>query len=103
MNLLRKLKYIPTFLPETAAYLNAINQVGSIKTEHLAALDRFIRDCQSSGAWAKLQEIYPLCGSNLAAAMVKLKYVSVQNMTAVNFVDADFVSSGFARGVTGNG
>jgi hypothetical protein len=103
MNLLRKLRYIPSFLPETSSYLNAMNQVGSIKMEHLAALDRFIRDCQNSGAWAKVQEVYPLCGSNLAAAMVKLKYVAVQNMTAVNFVDADFASSGFARGITGNG
>jgi hypothetical protein len=105
MNLLRKLRYIPTFLPETLTYANNIAAAGaSISSESLQAIDRFVRDCYNASIWTKLNEVYPLAGNNLTAALIRLKSMSVNpSLQAVNFVAGDYTERGANGGLLGDG
>lgn len=40
------------------------------------ALSRFVKRARANGYWTKLLEVYPFCGTSLAASMYKLKYPS---------------------------
>jgi hypothetical protein len=105
MNLLRKLRYIPTFLPDTWTYANNIAAAGaSISSESLQAIDRFVRDCYNASIWTKLNEVYPLAGNNLTAALIRLKSTSPNpSLQAVNFVSGDYTERGANGGLLGDG
>lgn len=97
----------PNFIPtwkyhtETLAYKAGILAGGgTISDRSLQHVDKFVRDCKETGVWSKLIEIMPLAGNELAAAKVKLKYQTAQNITFVNFVGADYTE---ATGLTGDG
>ena len=49
---------------------------GSIDTQTLMAVDKFIRAGVADGWYEKCLEIYPFLGSDLASSLVKLKYKS---------------------------
>jgi hypothetical protein len=105
MNLLRNLRYIPSFMPEVTSFQAFVKITGSsIRMETLQALDRFVRDCYNTGVWANLIEVYPFCGEDLTAAMTKLKnYAIAPALTAVNMVEADYTERGPTGGIAGNG
>lgn len=98
-------RHIPSILPETQAFAALIKASAStIKMESLQAIDRFVRDCYNAGIWTKLIEVYPFCGDDLTAAMVKLKnYFAAPALTAVNLVAGDYTERGPNGGIAGNG
>src|SRR5688572_17095521 len=96
--------HIPSYTAELQAYLNNVAAVsGAVTMDTVQALDRFVRDCKNNGIWDKLTEVYPICGSNLVTAQVKLKYTGIQPvLTAVNFVEGDYTERGSSGGIKGN-
>jgi hypothetical protein len=99
-------KHIPALLPETQTFLtNIIAASGgpNITQESLQAADRFVRDCYNAGIWTKLLEVYPIMGSTLQAAMVKLKYVTTATLTNNNFVAGDYTERGSSGGLNPDG
>jgi hypothetical protein len=104
MILSKSLGRIPGFLPETQIFAQQfVGSNGTIAQETLQAIDRFVRDCYYTGVWTKLWEIYPFVGNSINGAMVKLKFVSVNAMTGVNLVSADYTERGANGGIAGNG
>jgi hypothetical protein len=98
--------FINGLLAETQTYLANIIAVSggvNISQETLQAVDRFVRDCYNGGFWTKLTEVYPICGSTLLAATVKLKYASVASLTNNNFVAGDYVERGSSGGLNPDG
>ena len=98
--------FIPAVCPEVADYqARFAGSNGTIKTETLQALDRFVRTTILSGVWSKLLEVYPFCGDTLNGAMVKLKRVSAitPDLTAANLVAGDYTERGTSGGIAGNG
>lgn len=75
---------------------------GSISNASLTAHQAFVTTLKSSGVWNNLSEIATYAGSNLNAALVKLKYPSgIQSvLTNVNFVSTDYTEN---SGLNGNG
>ena len=70
---------------------NVIGQSSTLSTTQRNALSAFVTGCQSDGIWSLLLEVYPLMGSSLAGAAVKLKdAVSQPVMTNTNFVSGDY-------------
>src|SRR4051812_31690037 len=91
-------KFIPSFLPEILSFRNNV-AVGAgsndlLSNDSLAALDRFVRDCYNTGVWNKLLEVYPFVGSNILAALIKLKFTSSVLLTGVNMVAVDYEERG---------
>jgi hypothetical protein len=86
-----------------AFYVNVTNAGGSVSQGTLTALSIFVSRLIRSGLWDKLDEIYPLCGQGLAAATVKLKYVSNPLMTNHNFLEEDFEEWGPNGGLKPDG
>jgi hypothetical protein len=95
---------IPSVLPETQTYLNALLvNGGSISQESLQAIDRFVRDCYNANIWNKLLEVYPIAGNNLLAAMVKLKHMGNVFLSGVNLFTLDYTERGANGGIVGDG
>ncbi len=67
----------------------------------LRAVNQFTIGMKNAGLWQKCYMIDLCCGSNLAAALVRLKVPAgvVQAYTNLNFVNADYAES---VGMTGN-
>ena len=105
MHLGRAIGHIPSpYLQETRDYMEIIRaNGGGIQVSTLQAVDMFVRSGMDSGFWAKLMEVYPLCGNDLTTALVKLKYTANALLTAVNMVAADYQETGASGGVAGNG
>jgi lysophospholipase L1-like esterase len=78
---------------ETAAYATAIQTAGgSIDAQTLFAVDAFVSAGKRDGWWTKLVDCSPMLGSNLAAALVKLKAASGAggSLSNHNFVSGDY-------------
>jgi hypothetical protein len=86
-----------------AFYCNVTAAGGSVSQGTLTALSIFVSRLIRSGLWDKLDEIYPLCGQGLAAATVKLKYVTNPLMTNHNFAEEDFEEWGPNGGLKPDG
>jgi hypothetical protein len=101
----RAIGHIPSpYLQETRDYMETIRaNGGGIQVATAQAVDNFVRSCIDGGAWPKLAEVYPICGNDLATALVKLKHAGNPLLTAVNMVAADYQESGVNGGVAGNG
>jgi hypothetical protein len=84
-------------------YCNVTNNGGNVSPSTLTALSIFVSRLIRSGLWAKIDELYPLCGRGLASACVKLKYVNTPFMTNHNFVDEDFEEWGPGAGLSPDG
>jgi hypothetical protein len=80
---------------------NVIAQGSTLSTTQKDALNTFVAGCKTDGTWSKLLEVWPLMGSSLAGAMVKLKdSSSTPVMTAVNCIAGDYNET---NGLTGGG
>jgi hypothetical protein len=78
-----------------------VNAAGStVSTAAKDAVQKFVTNTKAAGLWSLLQEVGVFCGSNLTAALVKLKYVTAASLTNVNFVSGDYTE---ATGLMGNG
>lgn len=99
---------MPNFIPvwrHTAEVLDFSARVtaagGAVSFRTMQCLDKFVIDARESGVWSCLKEVLPLVGSNLNAALVKLKYSNIAtSASAVNFVSGDFSE---ATGLLGDG
>lgn len=78
---------VGNYQAETLAY---VSNGGASDQITLDALDAFIVAGRSSGWWAELVEVWPFCGSTLAASLVKLKHAGQATLTNFNFVEADY-------------
>lgn len=92
--------------PDVVAWRSAVTaNGGSVSGGVVAQVSRFVRGCKADGVWDSLLEVCLFSGvDNLNAALVKLKTPSdVQRvLTNVNFVEADYVSTGASAGLSGN-
>lgn len=85
---------------------NVIANGGTVSGTTITALATFVKTCKTNGLWSKLVEVYPFCGSDLAAARTKLKFVSPSSLMANtgSFVSGDYVETGSTTGgLKGNG
>jgi hypothetical protein len=81
---------------------------GTVSQTTKDAVQTFVANMKSVGSsgtplWGLCQEIGIFAGSNLAAALVKLKYVSASTLTNNNFVSGDYAETGGSGGLLGNG
>jgi hypothetical protein len=88
--------------PEAIAFRSAIETAGGkIDDKTLFFVAKLIQDYKDAGIWDLKQEIGLFVGSNLSAALVKLKTPTAQpSLTNVGFLETDFVQG---RGLIGNG
>lgn len=85
-------------------------QEGDYSETELAALNRYVRGCKADKIWDRQYEVYPFCGTNLKAALVKLKSAPDNATSLVNhgFVEADYNyldpgTNQIVHGLKGNG
>ncbi len=90
---------------DTRRYLANVNSNGGVITAStLQAIDIFVKKLKADLIWNKLSEIGPLAGTDIRAALTKLKYVTTSPyLTNVNFVTADYTERGSTGGFKGNG
>jgi len=89
---------------DAVKYFNNITtNGGTISATSKAYVNKFVIRMKAAGLWALMTEIYPLMGNNLAAATVKLKFVTTAFSTNHNFVSGDYVETGSGAGLTGDG
>ncbi len=96
---------VPAFQPETIIYgQNILLASGTISSGQLAAWDDFILACKQNGVWPKLTEFYPFSGGNLAAALVKLKYVTTSTIStnSAGWTEANYVPTVGVNAGVGN-
>jgi hypothetical protein len=88
--------------PDAEAYFARIVTAGStIDATAQAAINDFCVGCKDDSIWTLLLDIGPLCGSDLTAALIKLKKLSSGwSYTNNNFTGGDYSQ---ATGLTGNG
>jgi len=84
-------------------FKNIVANGGTISATSKAYVNKFVIGMKAANVWNNMYEIYPLMGDNLAAAMVKLKYITTPFMTNHNFVSGDYVETGSGAGLTGDG
>ncbi len=86
---------------DAAAWAAAVTaNSGTYTAAHLAALNTAITSRKAAGLWTKKALWGPLCGSNLAAALVQWRNGAWEVATSVNFVNGDYTAT---TGLTGNG
>lgn len=75
---------------------------GIISNDNLSAINKFVLACKRTLLWSKLLDVGVFAGSNLAAALTKLKHVNGASpfLTNINFVNSDYNR---ATGLRGNG
>lgn len=78
---------------------------GTISSNSATYVDNFIRSCMDGGIWSKILDCGVFVGSNLTAAMAKLKAFNgtAATLTNYNFVAGDYNESGTTGGLLGNG
>src|SRR5687768_7004111 len=86
---------------DVLAYAANIAAAGStISPTHLAAVNTFVAGCKADNTWSKLKDVGTFTGTNLTAALVKLKSLSGTSYTNVGFADGDYTET---TGLKGNG
>ena len=99
--------HIPGVLAETQLFHTIASSYlgGTVTMETLQAIDRFVRDCKIAGVWDKLLEVYPICGPNILAAAVKLKFVNsnLPNLALINMTVSDYAERGTNGGLLADG
>jgi lysophospholipase L1-like esterase len=72
---------------------NIIANSGTISTQHLNALATYLDSLVSSTAWPKIKELWLPMGDQLAAMLVKLKYLAALSAVTThdNLVEGDYV------------
>lgn len=91
--LLNRIILSPSLDPATIDYRNRILAIGgTIIDSSLKAVDVFIKGCKANGIWELLIDAGVFAGSNLNAALVKLKYPSnvISSYINNNFLGADY-------------
>jgi len=87
-----------------AWYSNIITNGGSVSDSVRYSVLTFSRNLKSSGLWAKMKEIYILCGvTDLNSALTKLKYIDTQRLSNSGFVTGDYTATGSTCGIKGDG
>lgn len=85
-------------------YNNIVANGGSVSSSVQYSVLTFSRNLKSSGLWAKIKEIYILCGvTDLNSSLTKLKYISVQRLSNSGFVTGDYTPNGSSCGIKGDG
>jgi len=95
----------PLFQTETVDYVRRVLLVGTIDIVTVNYIDKFVTECKRLGVWSLMQEIWIPCGSNISAAMVKLKYASGSPSSNTNngYTEAEYTQpSGVDTGTVTN-
>jgi hypothetical protein len=68
---------------------------GTVTAATLGYLDTFVKGCKTDGTWTALVDVGVFCGSNLASALVKLKFPSgyPSSFINANFIETDYSQS----------
>ena len=76
---------------------------GTLSTATKTATQNFVNALKAAGVWTKLIEIYPFAGSNLAAALTKLKKKTgtPSALSSGVFDNTDYVETGATGGLRG--
>lgn len=71
----------------------------------ILALNTLVSTLQTQGIWDLLYDVWPCCGSNLSAALVKLKVApgTATAYTNNNFAGGDYNETGGSGGLNANG
>ena len=94
----------PSHLAEVNAFwLNAIAAGGTVSEPTLSALDALVGGLKADGLWSKLTLVCPFCGDQLAASLVKLKYVGNASLVNHGFVAGNYAETGATAGIKGDG
>jgi len=106
--LLRTIPFLPSkrYNPETLDFQDRVLAAGgSLPVTTLDSVEKFVRDCKNAVIWDRILDCGLFVGSNLAAALVKLKYPGggQSYLTNFNFVSGDFTERGASGGLKGNG
>ena len=87
-----------------AWYNNIVANGGSVSDSVRYSVLTFSRNLKSSGLWAKMKEVYILCGvTDLNSALTKLKYIDTQRLINSGFVTGDYIATGSSCGIKGDG
>lgn len=87
-----------------AWYNNIVANGGSVSDSVRYSVLTFSRNLKSSGLWAKMKEVYILCGvTDLNSALTKLKYIDTQRLSNSGFVTGDYTATGSSCGIKGDG
>lgn len=87
-----------------AWYNNIVANGGSVSDSVRYSVLTFSRNLKSSGLWAKMKEVYILCGvTDLNSALTKLKYIDTQRLINVGFATGDYTATGSSCGIKGDG
>lgn len=89
---------------EAITYRDAIVAAGATLSDaSLDAVNAFVVTCKEKALWAKLLDVGVFAGSNLTAALVKLKHSGQATLTNNNFIAGDYAETGANGGLLGNG
>lgn len=97
---------IPAWTQETVEFSDRVTAAGGVITSGTTAcVDEFVRTLMECGVWPKILDCGVFVGSNLTAAMAKLKAFNgtAATLTNYNFVAGDYNESGTTGGLLGNG
>ena len=87
-----------------AWYSNIVTNGGSVSLSVQYSVLTFTRNLKSSGLWAKMKEVYILCGvTDLNSSLTKLKYITNQRITNTNIPSNYYTATGSTCGVKGDG
>ncbi len=107
MKRMKRLANLPRgWRSETLGYADRVAANGGAITQgSLAAVDDFVRACQTAGLWEKLIEVGPFAGLDLNAALVKLAFQPAAGGVLVNssFVAGDYAERGTDGGLGSDG